>query len=151
MDRLIEKKSEKLGWIGTGRMGFAMADRLVSAGIPLELWNRTASKAMPLTSKGARVVDQLADLSSCDIVFMIVASSHDVAEVLFGKQGLLKGEQKPSIVVDITSIGLEESFEIRNRLSKLGIEFIAAPVSGNARVIQAGKLSVVASGPVNRH
>jgi 3-hydroxyisobutyrate dehydrogenase len=147
----IEDQHDKLGWIGAGRMGFAMADRLVSAGIPLNIWNRTASKAGPLARNGARIVDQLTELGSCDIVFMIVASSHDVSEVLFGEQGLLKGERKPKIIVDITSIGLDESSEIRARLSDLGVDFIAAPVSGNARVIQAGKLSVVASGPATAY
>jgi 3-hydroxyisobutyrate dehydrogenase-like beta-hydroxyacid dehydrogenase len=76
----IEDQHDKLGWIGAGRMGFAMADRLVSAGIPLNIWNRTASKAGPLARNGARIVDQLTELGSCDIVFMIVASSHDVSD-----------------------------------------------------------------------
>ena len=137
----------QLGWIGTGRMGLAMADRLVSAGHELKVWNRTASKALPLADKGAIIAQDLTELGSCDIVFMIVASHHEVHAVLFGEQGLLSGKDKPRIIVDCTSIGSEESAIIREKLIELGIVFIAAPVSGNAKVIHAGKLSIVASGP----
>ena len=136
-----------LGWIGTGRMGFAMADRLLSAGQDLMVWNRTRSKAEPLADKGAVVADHLPELASRDIVFMIVATGNEVEHVLFGEGGLLSTSKKPRIIVDSTSCGPQDSAEIRGKLQKLGIDFIAAPVSGNAKVINAGKLSVVASGP----
>ena len=136
-----------LGWLGTGRMGFAMADRLISSGLNLKVWNRTQSKAQPLADKGAQLANRLTNLASCDIVFMIMASAHEVEHVLFGTDGLLSGEDKPKIIVDSTSIGPTESADIRAKLAVLDIAFIAAPVSGNAKVINAGKLSVVASGP----
>ena len=136
-----------LGWLGTGRMGFAMADRLISSGLNLKVWNRTQSKAQPLADKGAQLANRLTNLASCDIVFMIRASAHEVEHVLFGTDGLLSGEDKPKIIVDSTSIGPTESADIRAKLAVLDIAFIAAPVSGNAKVINAGKLSVVASGP----
>lgn len=136
-----------LGWIGTGRMGFAMADRLLSAGQDLMVWNRTRSKAEPLADKGAVVAEHLPELASRDIVFMIVATGNEVEHVLFGEGGLLSTSKKPRIIVDSTSCGPQDSAEIRGKLQKLGIDFIAAPVSGNAKVINAGKLSVVASGP----
>jgi len=136
-----------LGWLGTGRMGFAMADRLLSSGLNLKVWNRTQSKAKPLADKGAQLENRLTNLASCEIVFMIVASAREVEHVLFGTDGLLSGEDKPKIIVDSTSIGPMESADIRAKLAVLDIAFIAAPVSGNAKVINAGKLSVVASGP----
>lgn len=139
--------SYQLGWIGTGRMGLAMADRLISAGHVFKVWNRTSSKALPLAEKGASVAQELSELGSCDIVFMIVASHHEVDAVLFGRDGLLSGKDKPRIIVDCTSIGTEESAAVREKLTALGIAFIASPVSGNAKVIHAGKLSIVASGP----
>lgn len=137
----------QLGWIGTGRMGLAMADRLISAGHDFKVWNRTPSKALPLAGKGAMVAKGLSELGSCEIVFMIVASHHEVDAVLFGEDGLLSGEDKPRIIVDFTSIGSDESAAVREKLIQLGIAFIASPVSGNAKVIHAGKLSIVASGP----
>ncbi|MEY3191048.1 MAG: hypothetical protein RIS10_1165 [Pseudomonadota bacterium] len=140
-------KKLKLGWIGIGHMGYAMAERLAKAGCDISVWNRTKSKAEPLAAEGAKVVDHLSDLAHCDIVFTMVSNGKDVKEVLFGQHGVMSKGGKPKIVVDSTSISLEESAEIRTKLADAGIQLLAAPVSGNAKVIKAGKLTVVASGP----
>jgi 3-hydroxyisobutyrate dehydrogenase len=140
-------KQHKLGWIGIGRMGYAMGQRLAQAGCDISVWNRTRSKAEPLKAYGARVVDTLPELAACDIVFTMVSTGKDVKEVLFGAGGVMAQGKMPKIVVDSTSISLEESAEIREKLARLGVKFLAAPVSGNAKVIKAGKLTVVASGP----
>jgi len=140
-------KQHKLGWIGIGRMGYAMAERLAKAGCDIAVWNRTRAKAEPLTQYGAKVVDGLPDLAGCDVVFTMVSTGKDVKEVLFGANGVMSKGGKPKIVVDSTSISLEESAEIRAKLAEKGVKFLSAPVSGNAKVIKAGKLTVVASGP----
>jgi 3-hydroxyisobutyrate dehydrogenase len=144
---MANMKQHKLGWIGIGRMGYAMAERLAKAGCDITVWNRTRSKAEPLAKSGAKVADSLADLAACDIVFTMVSTGKDVKEVLFGANGVGAKGRMPKIVVDSTSISLEESAEIREKLAKLGVKLLAAPVSGNAKVIKAGKLTVVASGP----
>jgi 3-hydroxyisobutyrate dehydrogenase len=136
-----------LGWIGTGRMGYAMAQRLAKAGYNLSVWNRTRAKAEPLAEHGATIVDDLAALGNKDIVFSMVATQDHLVQVFFGDNGVLSGDAKPKIVVDCTSISAEVSAEVRERFAKLGIQFIASPVSGNAKCVTAGKLSVVASGP----
>jgi 3-hydroxyisobutyrate dehydrogenase len=140
-------KQHKLGWIGIGRMGYAMAERLARAGCDISVWNRTRAKAEPLANAGARVVDSPADLADCEIVFTMVSAGKDVKEVLLGPAGVMSRGGAPKIVVDSTSISLEESAEIRARLAQKGVKLLAAPVSGNAKVIHAGKLTVVASGP----
>jgi 3-hydroxyisobutyrate dehydrogenase len=140
-------KQHKLGWIGIGRMGYAMAQKLAKAGCDLSVWNRTKSKAEPLREYGAKVVDHLSDLAACDIVFTMVGNGDDVKEVLFGPNGVLSKGGKPKIVVDSTSISIPDSADIRADLAKRGVQLLAAPVSGNAKVIKAGKLTVVASGP----
>jgi 3-hydroxyisobutyrate dehydrogenase len=89
----------------------------------------------------------LSDLADCDIVFTMVSAGKDVKEVLFGGSGVMSRGKAPKIVVDSTSISLEESAEIRQKLSAKNVKLLAAPVSGNAKVIKAGKLTVVASGP----
>ena len=142
-----DMKAHRLGWIGIGRMGYAMAERLARAGCDISVWNRTKSKAEPLAKSGAKVVDALTDLAGCDIVFTMVSTGKDVKEVLFGPNGVMSKGKAPKIVVDSTSISLEESAEIRDKLAKQNIKFLSAPVSGNAKVIKAGKLTVVASGP----
>ena len=144
---IANMKQHKLGWIGIGRMGYAMAQRLAQAGCDIAVWNRTQSKAEPLKPYGATVAGSLSDLAACDIVFTMVSTGKDVKEVLFGANGVMAKGKAPKIVVDSTSISHEESAEIRDKLAKHGVKFLAAPVSGNAKVIKAGKLTVVASGP----
>jgi 3-hydroxyisobutyrate dehydrogenase-like beta-hydroxyacid dehydrogenase len=134
----------KLGWIGTGRMGYEMAARLAKAGCDVAVWNRTKAKADPLQAYGARVADSPAHLAGKDIVFCMVSTWDDVKEVI-GK--LLSGSSKPKMVVECSSISLEGSAELRGILKGKGVEYLAAPVSGNAKVIKAGKLTFVVSGP----
>ena len=124
-------------------MGYAMAERLAKGGCDIAVWNRTKAKADPLSKYGAKVVNQLEELSTKDILFVMVSTYDDVKEVL-GK-ALAKG--KPKMVVECSSISLEGSAELRKDLSAKGIEYLAAPVSGNAKVIKAGKLTFVVSGP----
>ena len=137
----------KLGWIGMGRMGYAMAYRLLKGGCKVAVWNRTRAKSEPLTEFGATVVDAKTDLAACDIVFTMVSTTADLKEVLFEAGGLLSGNSKPKLVVDCSSISQEGSADVRAELEKRGIAYLCAPVSGNAKVAKAAKLSVVASGP----
>jgi len=111
------------------------------------VWNRTRSKAEPLTAYGAKVADKLTDLAACDIVFCMVSTWDDVKEVVLGPTGLLSGAGKPRMIVECSSISLEGSAELRALLKARDIELLAAPVSGNAKVIKAGRLSFVCSGP----
>jgi 3-hydroxyisobutyrate dehydrogenase len=134
----------KLGWIGAGRMGYEMAGRLAKGGCDIAVWNRTKAKAEPLTKYGATVVDSLLELASRDIVFCMVSTWDDVKEVV---HKLLSGPKKPKMVVECSSISLEGSAELRKMLGEQGIQYLAAPVSGNAKVIKAGKLTFVVSGP----
>jgi 3-hydroxyisobutyrate dehydrogenase len=139
--------TQKIGWIGAGRMGTPMIERLLKAGHDVTIWNRTRVKAEPLAAKGGKLVDKPSDLAGCDVVFAIVSTGKDVDAVLFGQDGLLTGAKKPKMVVDCSSISVEDSAAIRTKMKDKGVSFIASPVSGNAKVIKAGKLSAVVSGP----
>jgi 3-hydroxyisobutyrate dehydrogenase len=143
----MAQNTQRIGWIGMGRMGYPMAERLLKAGYDVSIWNRTKSKAVPLAKSGGKVVDKLSELSACDIVFSIVAEGKDVEQVYFGKEGVLSTNQTPPVFVDCSTIAVEESADIRKRLRERGADYICAPVSGNAKVIKAGKLSSVCSGP----
>jgi 3-hydroxyisobutyrate dehydrogenase len=144
---MSELKKHKLGWIGIGRMGYAMAERLAKAGCDLTVYNRTREKAEPLAKHGARIAGRPAELAGCDVVFTMVATGADVKEVLAGPNGVLAGSGKPRLVVDSTSISIEESAEIRASLAARDVKLLAAPVSGNAKVIKAGRLTFCVSGP----
>jgi 3-hydroxyisobutyrate dehydrogenase len=124
-------------------MGYEMAARLAKGGCDLSVWNRTKEKAQPLEKHGAKVVNQLEELSTKDILFVMVSTYEDVKEVI-GK-ALVQG--KPKLVVECSSISLEGSAELREQLAAKGVAYLAAPVSGNAKVIKAGKLTFVVSGP----
>ena len=133
-----------IGWIGAGRMGYEMAGRLAKGGADVLVWNRTKEKAEPLKKYGAKVADDISELASRDIVFCMVSTWKDVKQVV---TDLLKGKAKPKMLIECSSISLEGSAELREMLDKKGIAYLAAPVSGNAKVIKAGKLSFVCSGP----
>jgi len=143
---LTAAKVVKLGWIGAGRMGYEMARRLAKSGCDITVWNRTRAKAEPLAKDGAKIADGLPELAGCDIVFCMVSTYDDVKEVIAGPKGLLSGSARPRMVVECSSISLEGSAELRKILSAKGVELLSAPVSGNAKVIKAGKLTFVASG-----
>jgi len=137
-------KKQTIGWIGAGRMGYEMAGRLAKDGADILVWNRTKDKATPLEKYGAKVADQLAELAARDIVFCMVATYKDVKEVV---TKLLAGSKKPRMLIECSSISLEGSAELRKILDEKGIQYLAAPVSGNAKVIKAGRLTFVCSGP----
>ncbi len=128
-----------------------MARRLARAGCDLAVWNRTRAKAEPLAADGAKIAASLSDLADRDIVFCMVSTWEDVKAVIAGPHGLLAGAASatgtPRTVVECSSISLEGSAELRRILAARGVELLSAPVSGNAKVIKAGKLTFVASGP----
>ncbi len=126
-------------------MGFEMAGRLAKGGADVLVWNRTKEKAKPLEKYGAKVADDISELASRDIVFCMVSTWQDVKEVISAL--LANGKSKPKMIVECSSISLEGSAELRKILEDKKIQYLAAPVSGNAKVIKAGKLTFVCSGP----
>lgn len=143
-----EDRQHTVGWIGTGRMGLALAGRLLDAGVDLWAYNRTRSKAEPLVEKGAKIVDSPADLAGRDIVFTMVAGPADVLAVTLGENGVLsRDDARPGIVVDSTTIDSATSLELSTRAAEMGTAVLAVPVSGNPKVVRSGRLTSVASGP----
>ena len=85
----MSNNKQKLGWIGVGRMGYEMAERLLNAGHDVSIWNRTKAKAEPLAKLGGRIVDNRADLAGVDVLFTIVSTGSDLEEVYFGDNGIV--------------------------------------------------------------
>jgi len=136
-----------IGWIGVGRMGYPMANRLLDAGCDVSIYNRTRSKAEPLEAAGGKIVDTPKDLADRDIIFSMVSTSDDLVSVTFGENGVLTGETKPKLLIDCSSVSEEASAEVRARAAEIGVDMLASPVSGNGKVVKAGKLTIVTSGP----
>ncbi|AYY13339.1 NAD(P)-dependent oxidoreductase [Actinobacteria bacterium YIM 96077] len=139
--------AQTLGWLGTGRMGSAMARRLVDAGYDVTVWNRTRAKTADLSAAGARVADSLPDLGAADIVFTMVSTSRDLEDVVLGAQGLLARDRMPQVIVDCSTVGADTSARVRASADAAGVAFLAAPVSGNPHVVAGGEAIIVASGP----
>jgi len=138
----------RIGWIGTGRMGYELAARLLRAGCDVADWNRTREKAEPLTDLGAEIVDSPAALGDRDIVFTMMAGPEDFVKVTTGEEGVLSGNgRSPGILVDSSTVSADASEHVRAYAEQRGTAVLAAPVSGNPKVVKAGRLTVVASGP----
>ncbi|MFJ6569592.1 NAD(P)-dependent oxidoreductase [Streptomyces sp. NPDC091292] len=138
---------ERLGWLGTGRMGTAMSESLLTGGADLSVWNRTAAKTAPLAAKGAKVVDTVTELADTDIVFVMVSAGQDLIDVVTGEGGLLRAERRPEVVVDCSTVSAEASAEVRAACEAAGAAFLAAPISGNPDVVADHMGAIVASGP----
>lgn len=144
----MTENTPTVGWIGAGRMGFQLAKRLLDAGYPVAVYNRTRGKAEPLTEFGATIVDRPVDLADRDIVFSMVSASQDLENVMLGPDGLLADPARaPRIIGDASTVSVEASETVRAAAEARGIGFLATPVSGNPKVISVGKLTVAASGP----
>lgn len=140
-------QQSRIGWIGAGRMGHAMAARLLLGGRDVTIWNRTRAKAADLGERGGQIADTIAELADRDVVFTMVSADADLLEVLLGENGLLRQEKVPAIVVDSSTVSAETSSKVREAVLARGSTFMVCPVSGNAKVVKAGKLSIAASGP----
>jgi 3-hydroxyisobutyrate dehydrogenase-like beta-hydroxyacid dehydrogenase len=139
----------QLGWLGTGRMGAAMVRRLLSHGCDVAVYNRTATKAVPLVELGARSVGSIAELAECDIVFTALGTPADLISALTGPAGLISGSASPKIVVDCSTVSADASAIVRERLAERGTALLAAPVMGNPRVVEVGKMTAAVSGPAD--
>ena len=148
MNQTAEAGALRVGWIGTGRMGAAMAGRLARAGNDVTVWNRTRAKAEPLAEVGCSVADTIGELRGLDVVFTMVSTPADLEQVLTGDGGLLADpDDVPGVVVDCSTVSTESSAAMREACTEHGVAFLAAPVSGNGKVVRAGSLSLVVSGP----
>ncbi len=137
-------KAHTFGWIGTGKMGYPMAERLIGAGVDVTVYNRTKAKAEPL---GVTVVDTPAELADRDIVYTIVTDDKAFLETVLGPNGVLSGDTAPKILIDSSTISPEASNQAREAANAKGAIFLATPISGNGHAVKAGKATLGVSGP----
>ncbi len=141
------ENSLKFGWVGAGRMGAEMIRRLAQSGGNVTVYNRTASKVEPLLKFGAKAASSVAELAGSDVVFVSVGSSEDFLSVTTGSGGLLTQSVSPKVIVDCSTVSIEASREVREVASSKSVALLAAPVSGNPKVAEAGRLTMAVSGP----
>ena len=135
------------GWLGTGRMGTQMASRLLRQEKSLRVWNRTSSKTQSLLDAGATPAHEIRDLSDLDAVFICVTKSEDLLQVTLGEGGLLAGAAVPRFVIDSSTVSAATSAEVRAAAEQRGVQFLAAPISGNPDMVREGVAALVVYGP----
>lgn len=131
----------KIGIAGTGRMGSAIAGRLLGAGREVVVWNRTPAKAKALEAAGASVVSTAAELAGrCEIVITILTDAAAIDAVYGGDRGLLAGDVRGKLFIEMSTVrpGTEESLAARVRAK--GAAMIDCPVGGSVGPAKEGKL-----------
>ncbi|HEX7902121.1 MAG TPA: NAD(P)-dependent oxidoreductase [Planctomycetota bacterium] len=137
----------RVGFIGLGIMGFAMAKRLIEAGHQLTVYNRTASKAEPLVQLGAKAAATPAECAKgAEFVISIVTDGPDVEAVLLGKDGALAGAKAPTLFIDMSTIAPDAARRIGLALGERGISLLDAPVTGGDVGAREGTLSILVGG-----
>lgn len=137
----------KIGFLGLGKMGAAMAHRLIAAGHELSVWNRTEGKTEPLAREGAIVAGTPAEAElGADAIVTMLFDDHAHEEVFFGSHGLLEALTPSTLHISCSTISVALSERLTHEHARRGIPFVAAPVFGRPNVAEAGKLWIVAAG-----
>jgi 3-hydroxyisobutyrate dehydrogenase len=138
---------ERIGFLGLGTMGAAMAANLARAGYPLTVWNRTPGRAAQLIELGAKEAEHPAAVAaSSDVVVICVSDSPDVEAVLFGEHGVAEGIKAGSIVIDCSTISPAVTWQAAQRLAKQDVDLVDAPVSGGSEGAQKATLTIFVGG-----
>lgn len=140
-------KDKIIGWIGTGLMGNPMVKHLLKAGYKVNVYNRTKEKALDLIDMGCTWFDTPAELTAAsDVVVTIIGFPKDVEECYFGQQGIFETLKPGTVLIDMTTTKPSLAVKISNEASKVGVDFIDAPVSGGQVGAINGTLSIMIGG-----
>ena len=145
----MDISTTRVGFVGLGTMGAAMAGHLARAGYPLSVWNRTPGRAAELVALGAAEAATPAALAaSSNVVVTCVSDTPDVEAVLFGPDGVAEGAAPGSLVVDCSTIAPSGSRAFAARLAERGVGFVDAPVSGGSEGARNATLTIFVGGDV---
>ena len=140
-------KERNIGFIGTGIIGYPMAKNLISCKFSTYAYVRNKRKIKDLKKIGCQVINTLDEFyHKIDILILAVSDTKDVKEILVGKNGLVKFKNKPSIVIDMSTICPIETISLFKKLSQQKISLIDAPVSGGEIGAIKGNLSIMVGG-----
>jgi len=138
---------ERIGFIGLGIMGKPMAARLVRAGFPVVVYNRSAAAAEELASEGAETAGSPREVAErSDIVVTMLPDSPDVEAVMLGEDGVLAGATEGMLVIDMSTIAPATARAVHGAFAERRVEAVDAPVSGGEPAAVDGQLSIMAGG-----
>jgi 3-hydroxyisobutyrate dehydrogenase-like beta-hydroxyacid dehydrogenase len=137
-----------VGWLGLGSMGGRIAERLLEAGHEVTGWNRTASKAEPLVSKGMRAAASPREVAErSDVLFSMLTDARAVEAVASGPDGLIAGLRQGAVYADMSTISPDASRAVAKEVEAAGATMLDAPVSGSPVTLEQGKLAIMVGGP----
>lgn len=139
----------RVGFIGLGRMGARMAERLRAAGHLRAVWNRTDARADAFAEKGVRVAASPEDLArDCDVVFLSLYDGASVRDVLDGAEGrgFLRGARDGTVIVDTTTVAPSEARLFAERCARRGVSYLDCPVAGSLEPAESGALKALVGG-----
>ncbi|MGB7911243.1 MAG: NAD(P)-dependent oxidoreductase [Desulfobaccales bacterium] len=137
----------KIGFMGLGIMGAAMAARILKADYPLMVYNRTAAKAEPLAQLGAGIASSPRALAkTAEIIIAMVTGPEALYELLWGEEGAAAAFSPGQVFINMSSVSPSFTRELGKHLAPTGITFIDAPVSGTKKPAEEGTLVILASG-----
>ena len=138
---------DRVGFVGLGTMGAAMARNVAAAGFPLTVWNRTRDRAAALSDVGATEARSPADVArASDTVVSCVSDTPDVKAVLFGEGGVAEGARRGQLVIDCSTISPSATRDFAARLEPLGVALLDAPVSGGSEGAKNATLTIFVGG-----
>lgn len=139
---------DRIGFVGLGDIGAPMAMRILDAGHPLTVYNRTREKTQPFADKGAKVAGSLSDLAAeCDVILFCVSHGEAVEQVVFGSGGLAESGRAGLVLVDLSTIHPVHTQQMAARLAaERGMAWVDAPVSGGPAGARLGTLAVMVGG-----
>ena len=131
----------KIGVCGTGRMGSSIAQRLISVGHEVGVWNRSSAKTKPLTDAGAKLFASPAELvDGCEAVIVMLLNEAAIEAVYRGPNGILKSELTGKFVIDMSTVGPETMRSVGAAVAQQGAAFVECPVGGSTGPAKEGKL-----------
>jgi 3-hydroxyisobutyrate dehydrogenase-like beta-hydroxyacid dehydrogenase len=136
----------KVGFIGLGRMGSAMATNLIKAGHEVTVFNRSPEKRRALVELGAREAARISDACRGEAVITMLSDDNAASSVVLGKGGIVESLDKGIAHVSMSSISVALSKELAHAHAVAGQRFVAAPVFGRPEAAAAAKLFIVAGG-----
>jgi 3-hydroxyisobutyrate dehydrogenase-like beta-hydroxyacid dehydrogenase len=132
---------------GLGKMGLAIAERILDAGYPVAVFNRTAARAEPLVQRGATTLAAPQDaLTQADVCITMVADDAALEALVLDEPGILSGARPGTALIDMSTVSVAVSERVADRAASAGVEYLRAPVSGNPTVVRGGTLTIVVSG-----
>jgi len=139
--------SARIGVVGIGRMGSAMAGRLLEAGYELWLHNRSRHKAERLVERGAKWSDTAKDLAQhVDLAITVIADDAALSEVTLGETGIFAGARPGLTYADMSTVSVAASTAVADAANLSSVPYLRAPVTGSTVLAEAGELGILVSG-----